>query len=157
MLIKIGDFWKEANRISENYEGIVCTTNAIVKSDGRLVMGAGIAKQFKERYEDIDLEWGLRTEICGPQVFVTPRKVSLNGKEQTKYLIALPTKHNWKEKSKENYIIHYCRQLRVVIGAVNINKILMTPPGCGLGGLHWPDIRPKLEGILDGRFTVISP
>lgn len=55
-----GDFWDENIRLDHTYDAICCTTNQVVKSNGRLVMGAGIARQFRDVYNGLDLEWGNR-------------------------------------------------------------------------------------------------
>jgi hypothetical protein len=42
----IDNFWD----IWLDYDTSCCTTNCVVKSNGELVMGAGIAKQFTETF-----------------------------------------------------------------------------------------------------------
>ena len=59
----IGDFWEEAQK---DYDAIVCTTNNVIKSNGELVMGAGIAKDFGYQYPWIPEEWGRRIEQYTP-------------------------------------------------------------------------------------------
>ena len=54
MLEVQNDFWQEIE--DNSYDAICCTTNKIVKNNGELVMGAGIAKQFKAKYPDLPAE-----------------------------------------------------------------------------------------------------
>lgn len=34
--------------------------------------------------------------------------------------------------------------------------VLFLRPGCGYGGLNWPDVRPLLADLFDERFLVIA-
>lgn len=50
----IGDMWSEFNKVDH----FVITTNSVIKNNGALVMGAGIAKQVRDRFPGIDVEIG---------------------------------------------------------------------------------------------------
>jgi hypothetical protein len=78
------DFWLEVQNGS--YDAVCCTTNKIVKSNGELVMGAGIAKLFKERYPSLPKEWGERIRSGNHMhgMMLT--------KQECLYLVAFPTK-----------------------------------------------------------------
>jgi len=55
MILEFGDMWTVWNRS----DLFLITTNACVRPDGRLVMGAGIAKQARDRwYGRLDLRLG---------------------------------------------------------------------------------------------------
>lgn len=137
-----GDFWVAAS----DYQGLVCTTNGVVKQNGELVMGAGIAKDFSLRYPYLPAVLGRAVSRYGNNVYVYS---DISGQ----YLISLPTKHNWKEPSSIGLIQQSINQLVLITTALMLDSVLMTPPGCGMGGLDFSDV----EGIiskLDDRFTV---
>lgn len=141
----IGDFWKEAEK---GYDAIVCTTNGIVRPNGRLVMGAGIAKAFRDKFENLDLEWGNRLTAMyeddphfWPKLMVTENRWNILPK--VKYLVAFPTKFDWKNPSSEELISASLDSLSVVISSFDWDSVLMTRPGCGCGGLIWDGKLPK--------------
>ena len=69
-------------------EAICVTTNGIVKKDGRAVMGAGVAKAFRDRFENIDLRLAEHIRKNGN---VTGIICSVDGY----YIISFPTKNDW--------------------------------------------------------------
>lgn len=152
-----GDFWEEAYHPQNGYyyDAICCTTNKIISNDDDLVMGAGIAKDFRDKFKGLNYFWGL--------LLKRNRKLGYDGVmvEYTydhpfDYLVAFPTKNNWKDKSDIDLIIKSSKQLKLISCALGFNKILMTQPGCGMGGLKWKDVKPRIEDTLDDRFVVIS-
>ena len=56
MRIIYGDFWDLAKKL--NIDVLCVTTNNIVKNNGELVMGAGIAKQFRDRFPELARHFG---------------------------------------------------------------------------------------------------
>lgn len=110
------------------------------------IMGKGLALQVKNRYPRMfqaykkacdswsmnigqmnvfDYEWG------------TPR-----------YIINFPTKFDWRDVSRYEYInrgldalIHEIRRLR-------IESLALPAVGCGLGGLRWPCVYSLIELAL---------
>ena len=135
---------------------LICvTTNGIVVN-GLLVMGAGIAKLFADRYPRIRKILGYQVERHGnlPHLFET---------DDHKMVCSFPTKHNYSDPSDMRLIRQSAYRL---VDIVNMSweypnpcrTVLLPRPGCGLGGLSWQkDVKPVLEGILDDRFSVITP
>ena len=153
----VGDYW-DYWRSTNCTASLVCTTNTIVKSNGDLVMGAGIAKEFKEKFPWLPSEWGNKQRVLGEQ---TPYlMITYHGKDfDTKmgeYLIAFPTKIHWKDPSIPALIASSAHQLMVACKALDIRYVLMTRPGCGNGGLTWDVVKPILQEELDDRFVIIS-
>lgn len=126
----------------------VCvTTNGMVKRNGALVMGAGFAKQVRDRYPGIDLYFGNGVRCVGnvPQIY-SPA----NGRP---YIMSLPTKHDWRDKSDLELIIQSVKHIVDLMGVHD--TIALTRPGCALGGLDWDTtVKPAIEPLLDDRFTV---
>lgn len=126
---------------------ICVTTNGIVKHNGALVMGAGIAKQARDRYPGIDQTLGEAVRLLGN----IPLIVNTGGNKPN--IISLPTKNHWKDKSDLELIVksvsHIVRTMK------SYDTIALTRPGCALGGLDWEStVKPAIEPLLDDRFTV---
>lgn len=153
----VGDYWKE----SHNYDLLCVTTNGVVKKDGRLVMGAGIAKEFRDRYTDIDAILGSNVTLFGNRVFVInwttkciiPSNFVVLPSE---FLASFPTKHDWGNPSSIELIIKSAKELVEEVEKYNLRTILLTRPGCGNGGLTWEYVYPILAPLLDDRFTIIN-
>lgn len=140
------------------FDAIVCTTNTIVKANGELVMGKGIALDFSQRYKGISKDWGQRTLLYknnkyNSLVLATEKNTFVNNA----YLISFPTKYHWKDKSDIDLIVKSAKQLKFITNTFGWQQILMTRPGCGNGGLYWNNVKTILDDILDDRFTVVKP
>lgn len=151
-----GDFWEWAREFKP--DAIVCTTNKIVKTNGRLVMGAGIAKDFRDKYEDVDLEWGKMLKRNSRLTLMVSMSCQFTGGHHTPmYLISFPTKYHWNDDSSLSMISIAARQLKLFTDITGCSKVLMVRPGCGLGGLVWESVKFILYQVpLDDRFTVID-
>ena len=141
MIESKSDIWKSGA------DYICVTTNGIVKRDGTLVMGAGIAKQARDRVPGIDRALGEGVKAFGntPMIFNTAGSAP--------HIISLPTKHHWKDKSDLELIVksisHIAKTMRPT------DTVALTRPGCALGGLNWEStVKPAIEPLLDDRFTV---
>jgi len=152
----IGDFWEWSRDFQP--DAIVCTTNKVVKGNGRLVMGAGIAKEFRNRYEDLDLDWGKRLKLNQKlNVMVSLTYEYTDEFKSPLYLVAFPTKYDWKKNSHHHLITLSCKSLKNIADIFDWRSILMTRPGCGNGGLNWFDVKHNIiDQILDDRFTIVS-
>lgn len=150
-----GHYWDEVTKDHPRYNAIVCTTNMVVKNNGGLVMGAGIAKDFRDRFKDLDLEWGRRIKygIHDGGFMVTTINSSIGGTRLIS-LVAFPTKKDWKLDSDLDLIRCSALTLENTATIMGWEHILMTRPGCGCGGLEW-DVVKKSISHLDNRFKVI--
>jgi len=139
---KIGDIWKTDCDI------ICVTTNGVVKSNGELVMGKGIALQAKQRYPKLAYR-------LGNMVSLYENKPYLIVYDNIKYdIISLPTKYHWRDKSDIELIKKSLEYIKTIIPK---NYTIALPrPGCANGGLHWEYVKKEIEPILDDRFTVYS-
>lgn len=129
-------------------DAICVTTNSIVKANGELVMGAGLAKQFADRYTSLPNDLGVCVYRNGNHVY---------GFQYSKTVISFPTKHHWKDPSDLVLIAQSARELVQCADDNNLQKIVLPRPGCGLGQLTWAQVKPVLEPILDDRFYIITP
>lgn len=123
----------------------VVTTNGVVKSDGDLVMGKGVALQAVERFPWLALKLGFWTNRYGSRVFICRQE----------HLIAFPTKDDWRKPSRIEIIENSLRQLVELADKYKLKNIILPPPGCGNGCLNFHFVRPLLKTYLDDRFTVV--
>lgn len=142
----VGDFFSYADE--QDIKVLVCTTNQVVKKDGRLVMGAGIAKAFKEQFLDLDLALAKQTQFKKSGLIVIWDYLPYA-------LIGFPTKYHWQDPSDIRLIRKSLRELEKHVDYYNFESILMTRPGCGNGGFRWSEIYKEMKH-LDDRYTVIS-
>jgi O-acetyl-ADP-ribose deacetylase (regulator of RNase III) len=62
-----------------------------------------------------------------------------------RYIINFPTKRHWRGKSRLSDIEAGLRALVAEVERLGIRSIAVPPLGCGLGGLDWADVRPRIE------------
>lgn len=149
-----GDFWQEVARNS--YDAICCTTNGVVTKNGSLVMGAGIAKQFADKYKGLAAEWGGKTQQYFQRYrLVFPHVMISQDFDSGMYLVAFPTKRNWKHKSILALIYRSAESLLEIVNSFGWNKILLPRPGCGCGNLDWHQVKETVSQFMDERFYVI--
>jgi len=111
-------------------------TNSVIKQDGTAVMGAGLAKIVRDRYNGCDVVLGAIIEKKGAivkQFWENPN------------LIAFPTKFDWKDDSSLELIEVSCKGLVDLQIKKNFDKIYLPKVGCGLGSLAWNIVKPILE------------
>ena len=139
MIVK-GNLWD----IYKDYDAICCTTNQVVKSNGNLVMGKGIAKQFSDKYKWLSKNWGERLKKYDNQCFfVTLMKAN-------PHLCFFATKNHWKENSSVILIETAIRSLCKTIILLNWDKVLLPCPGCNNGGLNWEkEVYPRIKIWLE--------
>ena len=108
------------------------------------VMGKGIAVAFKRAYPAVFVAYAAackRGEVVPGRVLV----VATDGREGPRYVINFPTKRHWRDASRLDDIE---AGLPVLVGEVErlgLRSIAIPPLGCGLGGLGWRDVRPRIE------------
>lgn len=148
----IGNMWD----IYRQYDAICCTTNNVVKQNGELVMGAGVAKSFAKKYPWLPKNWGDRVKKHmdkypedHPTVFITLMR-------QRPHLVYFGTKYDWNDYSDLNLIKNAAQGLFMLTEILDWKSVLLPRPGCDNGGLEWDEVKPVLESWLsDDRFTVI--
>lgn len=130
--------YKKGNLLEDSSEALVNTVNTVG------VMGKGVALQFKQAYPEVFREY---KKACDKGEVQTGKMhvVATNALVGPKYIINFPTKRHWKEKSKMNYITEGLKDLKSVIGELDIQSIALPPLGCGNGGLEWEEVRPLIE------------
>lgn len=150
----VGDIKQEFG--NPQWDAFCCTINTVVGRDG-LVMGAGVARVFRDYFPGLAKRWGERVAAWGsrPSTYVLIEDAhDLNNHQ--KWLVGFPTKHDWKLPSPIALVERSAKQLRIIIEAMDLKNVLLPRPGCSNGGLCWAQVKPILEPIFDDRVTIIS-
>jgi O-acetyl-ADP-ribose deacetylase (regulator of RNase III) len=108
------------------------------------VMGRGVALQFRKAFPENFKAYAAtcRRELVQPGrmfVFATGQITP------PRFIINFPSKRHWRDKSRIEDIEAGLEDLLEVIRARGISSIAIPPLGCGLGGLDWQDVRPRVE------------
>ena len=134
-------------------DAICVTTNGIVKKDGSLVMGAGNAKLFSNRYPELAKVLGNKIKSSGKNIVFKGVEAKDN---QGTYILSFPTKNDYRSKSDLELIRISAIRLKYLADIHKLNNIIIPCPGIGCGGLKKADVINLLKDILDDRFTIIT-
>lgn len=113
------------------------------------VMGAGLALQFKRTWPD---NFNAYAQACKSGL-VRPGKVfvfDLGSKVQSvpRWILNLPTKRHWRDASRLDDVEAGLADLVVQIRERGIDSVAIPPLGCGLGGLDWMEVRPRIMAAM---------
>ena len=140
MKLAQGDMWSVYDRA----DLFLVTTNGVVTKDGRLVMGAGIAKQACDRFPGLDEALGKAALAAGAPygLLVSPRwpKAKLGVSQ---------TKGEWKAGASPalidlgtHMLLEWCEEHPTA-------QVHLNMPGVGLGGLPRELVLPILKPLPD--------
>lgn len=141
MKLKTGDMWK----VYDEADMFLITTNSFIKQNGALVMGAGIAKQARDKFPGIDLALGSRIQHLGTYGLL----LSENWPERK--LGAFQVKLHFKDSASLQLIEYSCKILTnfIVYNGLEHDKIHLNFPGIGNGKLEIEDVFPIVEKLPD--------
>ena len=123
------------------------TTNGVIDKQGKLVMGAGIAKAAAIRYPGLPLILADLLKIHGNIPFYVAEY----------NIISYPTKHNWRSPSSLKLIEQSAYILLKRIEEEELKHVFLPRPGCSLGGKDWEtEVKPLIEPILPDTVTIVS-
>ena len=135
-------------------EALVNTVNCVG------VMGRGIALQFKRAFPANFATYAAgckRDEVQPGRMLV----VATGQLTNPRFIVNFPTKRHWKGKSRIEDIDAGLDALIADVKRLGIKSIAVPPLGCGLGGLDWAEIRPRVErafaALPDVRVLVYEP
>ena len=109
------------------------------------VMGKGIALMFKKAFPENYRAYKAacaRGEVRTGRMFVTERASSPH------WIINFPTKEHFRDPSRLDWIHSGLADLRQLLLAHPIPSLALPRLGCGLGGLHWAEVKPLIEEAL---------
>ncbi len=133
---------KKGDILKQDAEALVNTVNCVG------VMGRGIALQFRKAFPENFTSYEAackRQEVQPGRMFVFDSGSFCN----PRYIINFPTKRDWKHKSRMQDIENGLAALVQEVRDRNIRSIAIPPLGCGLGGLQWAEVRPKIEAAFE--------
>ncbi|MCL2775790.1 MAG: macro domain-containing protein [Oscillospiraceae bacterium] len=146
--------YKKGDLLASGTEAIVNTVNCVG------VMGRGIALQFKKQFPG---NYTFYESACKHNE-VMPGKMlvyEINRMLNPRYIINFPTKRHWRGASRIEDIEAGLVDLIGVIKERGITSIAIPPLGCGLGGLEWREIKPRIEtafaGLPDVNVALFEP
>lgn len=139
---------------------LVANVDAIVNPVNCVgVMGRGLALQYKERFPD---NFEAYARACQKKL-VQPGKMFVFERPEArlpKFVINFPTKRHWRDKSLLADIDAGLVALRTEVETRKIQSIAIPPIGCGLGGLKWEDVHPRIMSAfaeLDDVHVLLFP
>lgn len=120
------------------------------------VMGAGLAKEFKDRYPGM---FSIYKTYCKNNL-LNPGKIAIvvADLESDKRILLFPTKQHWQDQSKLEWIEDGLQELAMQIySGIITDPIAMPKIGCGLGGLDWDSqVKPLIEKYLGNLNLLIE-
>lgn len=131
MTIERGD----GNLITADVDAIVNTVNA----EG--VMGKGLALQVKNAFPDVFAEYA---RACKQGAVAVGSMHVVHRATRPRFVINFPTKKHWRHPSKLEYIDSGLADLVMQVRKLDIRSIAIPPLGCGLGGLDWSEVKPRI-------------
>lgn len=133
------------------------TTEAVINPVNCVgIMGAGLAKQFSDKYPKMYKDY---RDICHYGE-LNPGRLHVFDRERFSppfYIINFPTKKHWKNPSKLEYIESGLVTLVQILGRLGAKSISIPKLGCGLGGLDWHDVNSLIKRHLsDVRVKIVA-
>lgn len=146
--------FKRGDIVAADAEALVNTVNCVG------VMGRGIALQMKNAFPENFTAYAAacrRSDVEPGRMFIFETGQFTN----PRYVINFPTKRHWRGKSRLSDIEAGLQALVAEVRRLGIRSIAIPPLGCGLGGLEWSEVRPRIEAALgelpDVRVLVYEP
>ena len=139
-----GDIWCVANP----NDFVVIPTNGIVKANGELVMGAGLAKQARDRVPGCASYFGTLVRNSGNHVYRMHRA----GKPK---LVSFPTKNHYRDPSTIQLISRSAVELNELAHTLPTGRFLLPMVGTGYGGLKWVKVKQTIDLIIDAPNIII--
>lgn len=111
------------------------------------VMGAGLALQFKQRFPSM-FEYYLQ-ECRSGNLNVGKVCAFKNSIMIPKTIILFPTKADWRNASRLEWIDTGLQSLSAYVLQNSIKTLSIPAVGCGYGALKWDDVYPLIRLHLD--------
>lgn len=118
------------------------------------VAGAGLSLEFRQRFPDnfrvyqIACSRGLL--VCGRVMIFDRWSITqfTGAQKHPRWIVNLPTKRHWRKPSTLEIIEMSLAALVSECARLQIQAIDLPALGCGLGGLHWHNVKSTIERCL---------
>lgn len=141
-IFRQGNMWSCFDEVNH----FLITTNAVIKKDGALVMGAGIAKQVRDKWPGIDKEMGAAIKrTCGSggtYGVILGKKIGL-----------FQVKHHYKDNASLELITYSTNMLKALANSVPERKFALNFPGIGNGKLSYEQVFPIINNLPDNVYV----
>lgn len=123
------------------------------------VMGAGLAKEFKDRFPEASQAYMAacaRGGLRPGRLHVFDYKVG----SVPRWIVHFPTKGTWRKPSMLEWVAWGLEALAASIQRRGIASIAVPALGCGKGGLQWLAVREEIIrylSTLDGIEVLVFP
>jgi O-acetyl-ADP-ribose deacetylase (regulator of RNase III) len=110
------------------------------------VMGKGLAAQFRRAFPE---NMAAYRAACERGEVRPGRMLTVaTGRDRPRFIINFPTKRHWRDASRLDDIDAGLAALADELRAWKIRSLAVPPLGCGLGGLDWDEVRPRIQRAL---------
>jgi O-acetyl-ADP-ribose deacetylase (regulator of RNase III) len=132
---------RQGDILQADAEALVNTVNCVG------IMGRGIALQFRNTFPG---NFKAYKAVCDRQQLQPGMMLvhELGPLAHPRYIVNFPTKRHWKGKSRMEDIDSGLKALVEEVRQRGIRSIAVPPLGCGLGGLDWRAVRPRIEAAF---------
>ena len=110
------------------------------------VMGRGLALAFRERFPGNFAAYAAacrRGAVVPGEMFVFD-----TGQERPRLIVNFPTKRHWRDASRMEDLERGLDSLAEHVRESELRSIALPALGCGLGGLDWSEVRPRIEAAF---------
>jgi hypothetical protein len=135
MIIHVGD---AASIFDSDMQTLVCPVNTVA------TMGAGLAKMFDLNFPGLLMAY---KKACWHGI-MNRQGMFLYVISERRKVLCFPTKHNWRNPSRLEWIDTGLGTLAQRYEKMGITSLAVPALGCGLGDLHWRDVLPLIEEHL---------
>jgi O-acetyl-ADP-ribose deacetylase (regulator of RNase III) len=128
----------KGNILSSTTHAIVIPVNCVG------VMGAGLAKQFKQKYPEVFVTYYkacMRGALSEGDCFT----VNHNDKGKSVLFILAATKNHWRDDSNLDKVKNCIVRIKEIVENNHIPSVSIPALGAGLGKLEWSDVEKALH------------
>jgi hypothetical protein len=153
-----------SSAVNSNERMVCITTNGELTTNGKAIMGAGVALVARKLFDNIDrLQWQALYKygnVPSKLGYYSPSHGFDVNRESSLHQIEIwsfPVKGLVSDPADIRLIVQSAKLLdwEIKNSPMRSGKVFIPRPGCGVGGLRWNDVRPYLKDILSNNFYTI--
>lgn len=139
----IGNMWNDYSTA----DLFLITTNAFITKEGKLVMGAGIAKEARDKFPGLDRAFGKRIK------HLSKYGILISDKWPDKVLGAFQVKYHFKDKADLDLIRYSTEMLMQWLDTHAALNVHLNFPGVGNGRLDPIDVLEIIDVLPNNVFV----